>query len=103
MKGKLFNLFCATHKASIFKIMGARLSQMTQKSSTFLQTNHMKDNLFENFDAKHVKGISARFDLELTCIMPSRDRFINLCSIEVDSLARLPIHTIDKANNVCAW
>jgi hypothetical protein len=28
MKDKFFNIFLATHKLSIFKIMGARLSQM---------------------------------------------------------------------------
>jgi hypothetical protein len=55
------------------------------------------------FDAKHVRGIRAGFDLELTCMMLSRALFVNSCSIKVDIVARIPTHTKDNKNNLCAW
>jgi hypothetical protein len=55
------------------------------------------------FDAKHVKGKRVEFEFELTSIMLSRALFANLCSIEVDVVFRIPTHTKDSKNNVCAW
>jgi hypothetical protein len=55
------------------------------------------------FDAKHGKGITAGFDLELTYMMLSRALFVNSCLIEVDIVLVVPTHTIDKTKNVCAW
>jgi hypothetical protein len=55
------------------------------------------------FDAKHVKGKQVEFEFELPSIMLSRALFANSCSIEVDIDVRIPTHTKDSKNNVCAW
>ena len=96
-KEQVFIIFVATQTHWIIQIMETLIL------STCLQENHRKEQLFNMFDAKHGKGIRAGFDLELTIIMLSRALFVNSCSIEVDIVVRVPIHTIDKANNVCAW
>jgi hypothetical protein len=63
----------------------------------------MEWKFFNMFDAKHVKGVRVGFEFELTSIMLSRALFANSCSIEVDVVVRIPIHTKDSKNNVCAW
>jgi hypothetical protein len=63
----------------------------------------MGEKVFNMFDAKHVKGIRAGFKFELTSIMLSRAPFANSCSIEVDVVFRVPTHTKDSKNNICAW
>ena len=96
-KEQVFIIFVATQDHLITKIKESLIL------STCLQENHKKEQLVHMFDAKHGKGIRAGFDLELTIIMLSSALFVNSCSIEVDSVVRVPTHTIDKANNVCAW
>jgi hypothetical protein len=76
---------------------------VAQKSSTCLQRNHIEEKVFNMFDAKHVKGMQVEFEFELTSIMLSRALFANSCSIEVDVAVRLPTHTKDSKNNMCAW
>jgi hypothetical protein len=63
----------------------------------------MKDKLFKMFDAKHVRGIRAWFDVELMWIMLSRALFVNSCSIKADIKVCIPTHTIEKVKNVCVW
>ena len=96
-KAQVFIIFVATQNHLITKIKESLIL------STCLQENYKKEQLFNMFDANYGKGIRAGFDLELTSIMLSRALFVNSCSIEVDIVVRVPIHTIDKANNVCAW
>jgi hypothetical protein len=54
-------------------------------------------------DAKHVKGKRVEFEFELISNMLSRALFANSCSIEVDVVFRVPTHTKDSKNNMCAW
>jgi hypothetical protein len=96
-------MYVATHKASIFNIMGAWMSQVVQELSTFLQRNHMEEKVVNMLYAKLVKGKRVEFDFELTSIMLSRALFANSCSIEVDGFIRVSTHTKDSKNNVCAW
>jgi hypothetical protein len=63
----------------------------------------MEENFFNMFDAKHVKGKRVEFEIGLTSIMLLRALFANSCSIEVDVIVRIPTHTKDSKNNVCAW
>jgi hypothetical protein len=63
----------------------------------------MEEKVVNMLDAKHVKGIRVEFEFELTSIMLSRALFANSCSIEVDVVIRVPTHTKDSQNNVCAW
>jgi hypothetical protein len=63
----------------------------------------MEEKVVKMFDAKHVKGKRLEFEFELTSIMLSRALFANSCSIEVDDFVRVPTHTKDSKNNVCAW
>jgi hypothetical protein len=55
------------------------------------------------FDAKHGKGITAGFDLELTYMILCRALFVNSCLIEVDIVLGVPTHTIYKTKNMCTW
>ena len=87
-------------KEQVFNI---NMATQFSKFPSCVQTKYWKEQVFIIFDAKHGKGIRAGFDLELTSIMLSRALFVNSCSIEVDIVLRVPTHTIDKANNVCAW
>jgi hypothetical protein len=63
----------------------------------------MEEKVFNILGAKHVKGKGVEFEFELTSIMLSRALFANSCSIEVDVVIRVPTHTKDSQNNVCAW
>jgi hypothetical protein len=63
----------------------------------------MEEKVFNMLDAKHVKGKRVEFEFELTSMMLSRALFANSCSIEVDVVFRVPTHTKDSKNNVCAW
>jgi hypothetical protein len=63
----------------------------------------MEEKVFNMLDGKHVKGNQVGFEFELTSIMLSRARFANSSSIEVDVIVRVPTHTKDSKNNVCAW
>jgi hypothetical protein len=63
----------------------------------------MEEKFFNMLDAKHVKGKRVEFEFELTSIMLSRALCANSCSIEVDGFVRVPTHTKDSKNNVCAW
>jgi hypothetical protein len=63
----------------------------------------MEEEVLNMFDAWHVKGMRAEFEFELTSIMLSRALLANSCSIEVDVIVRVPTHTKDSKNNVCAW
>jgi hypothetical protein len=63
----------------------------------------MEEKVFNMFDAKHVKAKRVEFEIGLTSIMLSRTLFANSCSIEVDVIIRVPTHTKDSKNNVCAW
>jgi hypothetical protein len=58
----------------------------------------MEEQVLNMFDAKHVKGKRVEFEFEL-----SRALFANSCSIDVDVIVRVPTHTKDSKNNVCAW
>jgi hypothetical protein len=62
----------------------------------------MEEKVVNMLDAKHVKGMRAEFEFELTSIMLSTALFANSCSIEVDVVFRVPTHTKDSKNNVCA-
>ena len=96
-KEQVFIIFVATQSIWVIQNMETLIL------STCLQESHRKEQWFNMFDAKHGKGIRAGFDLEVTSIMLTRALFVNSCSIEVDIVVRVPTHTIDKANNVCAW
>jgi hypothetical protein len=63
----------------------------------------MEEKVFNMFDAKHVEGKRVEFEIGLTSITLSRALFTNSCSIEVDIIVRIPTHTKDSKNNVCAW
>jgi hypothetical protein len=63
----------------------------------------MEEKVLNMFDAYHVKDMRVEFEFELTSIMLSRALFSNSCSIEVDVVFRIPTHTKDSKNNVCAW
>jgi hypothetical protein len=63
----------------------------------------MEEKVFNMLDAKHVKGKRVEFEFELTSIMLSRSLFANSWSIDIDVIIRVPTHTKDSENNVCAW
>jgi hypothetical protein len=63
----------------------------------------MEEKVVNMLDAKHVKGKWVEFEFELTSNMLSRALFANSCSIEVDIIVRVPTHTKDSKNNMCAW
>jgi hypothetical protein len=63
----------------------------------------MEEKVVNMLDAKHVKGKRVEFEFELTSMMLSRALFANSCSIDVDVVFRVPTHTKDSKNNVCAW
>jgi hypothetical protein len=63
----------------------------------------MEEKVFNIFYAKYVKGKRVEFEFELTSMMLSRALSANSCSIEVDVIFRVPTHTKDSKNNVCAW
>jgi hypothetical protein len=63
----------------------------------------MEEKVVNMLDAKHVKGKQVEFEFEITSNMLSRALFANSCSIEVDVIVRVPTHTKDSKNNVCAW
>jgi hypothetical protein len=63
----------------------------------------MEEKVVNMLDAKDVKVKRVEFEFELTSNMLSRALFANSCSIEVDSCVRVPTHTKDRKNNVCAW
>jgi hypothetical protein len=60
-----------------------------------------RKKLFGMCNANDEKGIRVNFELEITCVMLSRARFVSSCSIEVDIIVRVATHTIGKAKNVC--
>jgi hypothetical protein len=52
-------------------------------------------DFFDMFDEEHAIS-SPSLQIELTFIMPSRALLANSCCVEVDIVARVPIHTIDQ-------